>query len=165
MEVRRRRSNRVPEADIDLNVDACFCKARLHDSTNPAVRIVLTDRMHLEVINIEHQAVVINFRCGDVANGGSDSRFGGLAKAEKIEVSCWPVSLADSDREQHGTLQDEPVSVLRLRQSIQEPLGSVVHERQREIFAPLLRHLEQSCPHGCRYIDWRLARHDDIASQ
>ena len=95
----------------------------------------------------------IDFRRRDVANRGSDGRFGGFSKAEKIEISCGSVPFADSDREQHGALQNEAVAELGLRQSIQESLSSVVHERQGEIFATLLRHLEQSCPHGCRYVD------------
>jgi hypothetical protein len=53
----------------------------------------------------------------------------------------------------------------RFRESIQETLGGVVHESQREVLAPLLRHSEQSRPYGCRYVDRHLSRHDDIASQ
>ena len=121
--------------------------------------------MHLQTINIEHQTIVIDFRCDDIANCGGDSCFGGLAQTEEIEVSCRSVLLADADRKQQGAFQDELVSVFRLGQSIQEPFAGVVHERQREVFAALLRHLEQSCPHRGRDVRRRLSRHADIASQ
>ncbi len=99
-------------------MDACFCQARLQDNPNPAVRVVLSDRVHLETVDIEYQTIVIDLRCGDIADGRSDCRFGGLAEAEKIKISCGPVLLSDADGEEHGTLQNEPVSVFRLPESI-----------------------------------------------
>ena len=138
MQVRRGRRDRVPEADINLNVDARFREARLHDGTDAAVRVVLPNSVHRGIVNIERQTVVIDLRGRDLLDGRRNCGFGGLGQAEEIQIAGRPVPLSDADREQHGSFQHEAVAMLRLRESIQEPLGTVIHERQHEVFLPLL---------------------------
>ena len=63
------------------------------------------------------------------------------------------------------SVQDELFPESRSRQAIQEAFGRVVHQRQCEVLATLLGHLQQSCPYRCSDIDRSFPRHHDIASQ
>jgi hypothetical protein len=103
------------------------------------------------------QSAVAEIRGGDITDGRGNCSFGCFAQAEKIEVSGRPVMFSNADREQHGSFQHEAVAVFRFRESIQEPLGTVIHERQREVFLPLLRHFQQPRPYGCCDVDRSLS--------
>ena len=99
-------------------MDPCFGEVRLHHGANPAVRIVFSNRVDLETANVEYQSVVTDLRCGDITDGRSNCRFGGLAQAQKIEVPCGSILSSDSNGEQHRSLQNEAISVFRLCESI-----------------------------------------------
>jgi hypothetical protein len=121
--------------------------------------------MDLQGADVEADAVLIDGRGGDLANGRFDCCLGCLARSEQIEVARRSVRFSDPDREQHGALQDELVPATRTRQAEQEALSRVVHERQREVLAALLGDLQEPGPDGRRDVDRSLSLHDAIASQ
>jgi len=134
----RCRRDGVPKAHVDLHVNAGLGEMCLHNGAESAVAIVFPDRMDLQCVHVERQPVIVDFRCCNLADCRVNRCLGWLAHAEKIEVSCRSVALADADRKEQRAFQDELFPVSRLGQAIQEAFGRVVHERQREVLATLL---------------------------
>ena len=63
--------------------------------------------MDFQRVHVEHQRVIFNGRCGNLADCRINRCFVCLAPAEQIEVSCRSVALADADREEHRAFQDD----------------------------------------------------------
>ena len=95
--------NRIPEADIDLDVDPRFSKVRLHHGADTAIGVVLPDRVHLETVNVEHQTIVLDVRGRDIPNGRCNCCLGSLAQTKQIQIAGRPVPLSDADPEQPGS--------------------------------------------------------------
>ena len=146
-------------------MDASLGEMRLHDGAQTAVAIVFADGMHLQRARVEDETIVIDGRRNDLADRGVDGCFSGFAQPEKIEISCRSILFSDAHGEQHGSLEDELVPMLRPGQAVQETLGGVIHEREREVFAALLGQFEQKCPHRRGDVRRRRLSRHDIPSQ
>ena len=80
---------------------------RPHDGADSTEPIVLADGMDLQRTHVEHQSVVVNRCCRNLADRRMNRHLARLSHAEQIEVSCRPVPLADADSEEHRSFQDE----------------------------------------------------------
>lgn len=143
VQVGRWKRDHVAEAHVDLDVDSRFGQTCLDGHSDATAAVLFPGRLHVQCGDVEHQAVVLDSSRGDLAHRCHDRGFVAGADAEQIEVTGWPVGLTKTDREEHG-VEDELVPPRQPRQTIQEPLGRGVHERQREVLAPRLGHAEEA---------------------
>jgi hypothetical protein len=71
--------------------------------------------VHFQGADIENKPIVFDLSRRDFTDSVIDTGFGGLSHSEKIEIAGGSILLADPNREQHRTLQDELVPKSRLR--------------------------------------------------
>jgi hypothetical protein len=67
-----------------------------------------------------------------------------IADRQKIQVFCWTQRVFKPLCKQHRAFQNEPVTMLRLTQAIEQPFINVIREQQRKRLAALLGKIQQA---------------------
>lgn len=153
----------IAEADIDLEPDPGCGDARDHDGPDPAVLLVLTDRIDLERARVECHAIVLDFGRDHVRDDVADPAHAGNAEPEQIDVARRAMWLVGPQHEQRRAFEHEGICVARGCEPVQQAFVRVAREYELEVLASLLRQGEQTRANRCGDV-LRRFRHGASAS-
>ena len=107
------RRDRVPEADVDLEIDPGLPEPRLQLHALAAIFLFLADRLDGHRVGGEHQPVVRGLQLAERPEDLGETLPAALAEPEQIEVPRRAVELARPEREEQGAFEHEPRGMLR----------------------------------------------------
>jgi hypothetical protein len=99
------------ETDIDLNWYSSLAQEGSCSHTNATVDLVVPDRLDNQAICVERQAVFGTVLSADIPEGRRNRLRRRVAKAEQIEILCWPERIGKPRSEQHRSLENEAVTM------------------------------------------------------
>ena len=111
----------------------------------------------------ESHAVISRLDLQNVSKGGDQSRCGGVAHSQKVEIACRAIRRRRPEAEQHGAFQDEFFAVRREAQAIEQALDGIAGQNELNIFSRRASALRQPIAHGGAHVLLRSARHESAS--
>jgi len=146
LEIRRFRRHDVSKSDVDLHWDAGSGEMSTQVRAKTAVSVLFPNRVDVQRVYVEDETIIFDMRADDFANRRIDGAFVGLTHAKQVEIARGAIGFADTHGQQHRAFEHEAIAVRRARQSVEKAFGGEVDQRQREVFPPVLAHVQQSRP-------------------
>lgn len=147
----RRWRDRIAKTDVHLQRDARTIQLRLQVDSHAAITRLLADHRALDRTRIERDAI-LHLDPADLA----ERRHGGVdvvrAEPQQVRIARRPMRLVVPQRKQQRTLEQVVGGMRRDRQPVQQPLQSIVGQRQVEILLRGIGALLQAGPDGGREV-------------